>query len=89
MIQTIEKYSKKILGEKKYKTAIFEGKYDVDITNYPTTTEVDKTIENRIGRELNVVNPKGYGVVPDRGIFQMKKYNINGLFDKTIENIDD
>ncbi len=72
-----EKYSERIPEEGNYKTVIFERKYGVDITNYSTTTEVDRFIESQIGREPGIINS------------DMKSYDIEGLFDRTIEDIED
>ncbi len=73
----MSKISEIYLGGWEHKTVIFEGKYGVNIRDYSTTTEVDKYIESQIGREPRIINS------------DMKSYDINGLFDETIENIDD
>ncbi|MCK4730723.1 MAG: hypothetical protein KAT28_05385 [Candidatus Aenigmarchaeota archaeon] len=86
MIQIAEKYSGKIPEEQEHKTVIFERKYGVDIRDYSTTTEVDKFIESQIERKLRLVEPRGYGLVPEGE--SLEDYTLNDLVDKTIENID-
>ena len=70
----MSKISEIYLGGQEHKTVIFEEKYGVDIRNYSTTTEVDRYIESQIGREPRIINS------------DMKSYDINGLFDKTISD---
>jgi len=69
------------------KTVIFEEKYGVDIEKFSTTTAVEEFIENKIGRELQVIEPCGHGIVSNRGnIFKLKDYDINRMFDETINS---
>ncbi len=69
------------------KTVIFEEKYGVDIEKFSTTTDVEEFIENKIGRELQVIEPCGHGIVSNRGnIFKLKDYDINRMFDETINS---
>ena len=69
------------------KTVIFEEKYGVDIEKFSTTSDVEKFIEDKIGRELQVIEPIGHGVVSTRGsIFKLRDYDINSMFDKTINS---
>ena len=44
------------------KTVIFEEKYGVSINDFSTTEEVDKLIENKIGRKLKVVKIYNHGI---------------------------
>ena len=69
------------------KTVIFEEKYGVDIEKFSTTSDVEKFIEDKIGRELQVIEPCGYGIVSTRGnIFKLRDYDINDMFDETINS---
>lgn len=67
------------------KTVIFEEKYGVDIGKFSTTSDVEKFIEDKIGRELKVIEPCGHGIVSNRGnIFKIRDYDIDRMFDETI-----
>ena len=67
------------------KTVIFEEKYGVDIEKFSTTSDVEKFIEDQIGRELRVIEPCGHGIVSNRGnIFKLRDYDIDRMFDETI-----
>ena len=69
------------------KTVIFEEKYGVDIEKFSTTSDVEKFIEAKIGRELQVIEPIGHGFVSNRGnIFKLRDYDINRMFDETINS---
>jgi len=69
------------------KTVIFEEKYGVDIEKFSTTRDVEKFIEDKIGRELQVIEPIGHGVVSTRGnVFKLRDYDINRMFDETINS---
>ena len=69
------------------KTVIFEEKYGVDIEKFSTTSDVEKFIENKMGRELRVIEPCGHGIVSTRGnIFKLRDYDINRMFDETINS---
>ena len=59
----------------KNKTAIFEDKYGVDISSIYTTEEVDKVIENGIGRKLRVIDLHG----------NLKDWDIDTLYCETIK----
>jgi hypothetical protein len=37
------------------KTIFFEDKYKTDISQFSTTTEIDKFMENKLGRPLRVI----------------------------------
>ena len=69
------------------KTVIFEERYGVDIDKFSTTSDVEKFIEDKIGRELRVIEPGGHGIVSTRGnIFKLRDYDINRMFDETINS---
>jgi len=69
------------------KTVIFEEKYGVDIGKFSTTSDVEKFVEDKIGRELQVIEPCGHGIVSTRGnIFKIRDYDINRMFDETINS---
>ena len=69
------------------KTVIFEEKYGVGIEKFSTTSDVEKFIEDKIGRELQVVEPVDHGIVSTRGnIFRLRDYDINRRFDETINS---
>ncbi|MEA1895646.1 MAG: hypothetical protein U9N36_10700 [Euryarchaeota archaeon] len=67
------------------KTVIFEEKYGVAIEKFSTTSDIVKFIEDKIGRELQVIEPCGHGIVSTRGnVFKLRDYDINRMFDETI-----
>jgi|Deesub1362A_J573_1020465.scaffolds.fasta_scaffold00348_58 hypothetical protein len=67
------------------KTVLFEEKYGVDIRNFHSTKEIDKVVENKIGRKLKVVKVGSRVVSSGRGnIFKIRKYGINKRFKKAI-----
>lgn len=69
------------------KTVIFEEKYGVGIEKFSTTSDVEKFIEDKIGRELQVVESGDHGIVSTRGnIFKLKDYDINRRFDEIINS---
>ncbi len=69
------------------KTVIFEKKYGVDIEKFSTTSDVEKFIEDKIGRELQFIEPCGHGIVSTRGnIFKLRDYDINRMLDETINS---
>ncbi len=66
------------------KTVLFEEKYNVDISEFLTTEEVDKFIEKKEGKKLEIVSLEG-GVVNARGnVFPVLDIDIDSVFDKTI-----
>lgn len=46
------------------KTVIFEDKYETDISQFSTTTEVDEFLEQKLGRTLNVVRQRNDYINP-------------------------
>ena len=88
MLQITERYFGKIPKEQN-KPVIFERIYGVIIGRYSTTAEVDRYIESVLGRKLRIIDSKGHGIVPDNYIFLGEEYDINRLFNKTIEDIED
>jgi len=69
----------------KSKTVIFEEKYGVGIEEFSTTSDVEKFIEDKIGRKLQVIESDDHGIVSNRGnIFKLRDYDINRRFDETI-----
>ncbi len=69
------------------KTVIFEEKYGVGIEQFSTTSDVEKFIEDKIGRKLQVVESDDHGIVSTRGnIFKLIDYDINRRFDETINS---
>ena len=69
---------------KRKKTVLFEEKYDVDITSFSATEEIDKLIAAKEGLdELEIVSLDG-GIVDNRGnILPILDVDIDSLFDKT------
>lgn len=68
------------------KTVIFEEKYSVDVRDFSSTEEIDKVVEDKIGRKLQIVELEDHGIVHSRGnIFKLKKYDIDRLFEETIK----
>ncbi|GBE54759.1 hypothetical protein BMS3Bbin15_00920 [archaeon BMS3Bbin15] len=66
------------------KTVLFEEKYNVDISEFLTTEEVDKFIEKKEGKKLEIVSLEG-GIVNARGnVFPVLDIDIDSVFDKTI-----
>ncbi len=66
------------------KTVLFEEKYNVDICEFSTTEEVDKFIEKREGKKLEIVSLEG-GIVNARGnVFPVLDMDIDSVFDKAI-----
>jgi len=60
------------------KTVIFEDKFGVDINNFSTTEDVDKFIEDKLGRKLGVKKIKT-NLVTNRGcIIPIKKFKNKG-----------
>lgn len=71
------------------KTAIFEEKYGVDVSDFSTTEEIDEVIEKEKGRKLEIVKIEGHGIVHSRGdIFKLRKYDIDRMFDETTKSLD-
>lgn len=71
------------------KTVIFEKKYGVkfNIDQFSTTADIEKFIEHKTDRKLQVVKLDDHGIVSGRGsIFKIKKYDIDQRFDETIRN---
>ncbi len=69
------------------KTVIFEEKYGVGIEKFSTTSDVEKFIEDKIGRELQVIELDDHGIVSTRGnIFKLRDYDINRRFDEIINS---
>ncbi len=69
------------------KTVIFEEKYGVDIEKFSTTSDVEKFIEDEIGRELQVIEHGGHGIVSTRGnIFKLIDYDIDRRLDEIINS---
>lgn len=69
------------------KTVIFEEKYGVNIEKFSTTEDVEKFMENEIGRELKIVELRNHGIVSNRGnIFKLRDYDINRRFDEIIKS---
>jgi len=68
------------------KTVIFEEKYGVNIKDFSTTADVERFIENKTNRKLQVVKLDDHGIVSSRGsIFKIRKYDIDNRFDETIK----
>ncbi len=66
------------------KTVLFEEKYNVDISEFLTTEEVDKFIEKKERKKLEIVSLEG-GIVNERGnVFPVLDVDIDSVFDKTI-----
>ncbi len=59
------------------KTVLFEEKYNVDISEFLTTEEVDKFIEKKERKKLEIVNDRG-------NVFPVLDMDIDSVFDKTI-----
>ncbi len=59
------------------KTVLFEEKYNVDISEFLTTEEVDKFIEKKERKKLEIVNDRG-------NVFPVLDVDIDSVFDKTI-----
>lgn len=67
-------------------TVIFERKYGVNMNDFSTTEEVDRIIEEKIGRKLQIIKLEDHGIVHSRGgIFKLRKYDIDRRFDETIK----
>ena len=60
----------------KQKTILFEKEYGVDINNINSTEEIDKIIENKIGRKLQVEKID---------IFPIKKYDIESKLNEVLK----
>lgn len=74
-----------MVGGRMNKTVLFEEKYGVDIEDFSTTEDVEKFIEDKIGRELQVIELDDHGIVSVRGnIFKLRDYDINRRFDEII-----
>ena len=68
------------------KTVIFEEKYGVNIDQFSTTEDIEKFIEHKTHRKLQVVKLDDHGIVSNRGsIFKIRKYDIDHRFDETIK----
>ena len=66
-------------------TVLFEKKYNTQIKNFSTTSQVNKFVEKEEGKKLDVVVIKT-DVVTSRGdILPMLDENIDEMFDKAIK----
>ena len=68
------------------KTVIFEEKYGVNIKDFSTTEDIERFIENKLDRKLQVIKLEDHGIASSRGsVFKIRKYDICRMFDKTIK----
>lgn len=68
------------------KTVIFEERYGVNVNDFSTTEEIDKVIEEKIGRKLQIIKLDGHAIVHSRGnVFKLRKYDIGRRFDEIIK----
>jgi hypothetical protein len=72
--------------DRKSETIIFEKKYGVNINDLSTIEEIDKVIEEKEGRELQIIKLDDHGIAHSRGnVFDLGKYDIDRMFDETIK----
>jgi len=68
------------------KTVIFEERYGVNMNDFSTTEEIDKVIEEKMGRKLQIVKLDDHGIAHSRGtVFKLRKYDIDRRFDETLK----
>ena len=68
------------------KTLIFEEKYGVNMNDFSTTEEIDKVIEEKIGRKLQITKLDDHGIAHSRGnVFKLRQYDIDRRFDETLK----
>ncbi|KAF5426944.1 hypothetical protein C5S39_14270 [Candidatus Methanophagaceae archaeon] len=61
-------------------------KYGVNINDLSTIEEIDKVIEEKEGRELQIIKLDDHGIAHSRGnVFDLGKYDIDRMFDETIK----
>jgi len=48
------------------KTVIFEERYGVNVNDFSSTDEIDKVIEKKIGRKLQIINLDDHGISHSR-----------------------
>ncbi len=69
------------------KTVIFEEKYGVNIDQFSTTEDIEKFIEHKTDRKLQIIKLDDHGIVFGRSsIFKIGKYDIDHRFDETIKD---
>ena len=69
------------------KTVIFEERYGVNVNDFSSTDEIDKVIEKKIGRKLQIINLDDHGISHSRGsVFKLRKYDIDHMFDETVKD---
>ncbi|MBE9592888.1 MAG: hypothetical protein IMF19_05355 [Proteobacteria bacterium] len=69
------------------KTVIFEERYGVNVNDFSSTDEIDKVIEKKIGRKLQIINLDDHGISHSRGsVFKLRKYDIDYMFDETVKD---
>ena len=68
------------------KTVIFEKKYGVNINDFSTIEEIDKFIEEKKGKKLELIKLDDRGIAHSRGnVFELRKYDINRILDETLK----
>jgi len=69
------------------KTVIFEERYGVNVNDFSSTDEIDKVIEKKIGRKLQIITLDDHGISHSRGsVFKLRNYDIDHMLDETVED---
>ena len=66
---------------KSKKTGIFEEKYGVDIRDFSSTEEIDKVVEDKIGRKLKIVDL--------RSLTSKDNIDIDEVLEETMKDVDE
>ena len=61
-------------------------KYGVNINDLSTIEEIDKVIEEKEGRELQIIKLDDHGIAHSSGnVFKLREYDIDRMFDEAIK----
>jgi hypothetical protein len=67
------------------RTVLFEQHYNVDVSQFKSTRDVDRFLEERSGQKLGVVRTSGNIIERVGNILPIKKYDIDKI-NKLIDN---